>query len=286
MKNKIFKFCLVFLGTLIAALNFNLILLPNKIVTGGFSGISQIFYKLFNINPLFTIIIIASLNIFIIILKEKKISLIETLTNAYLFPILIFITSLIIKSFNINININDNVILVLFSAFLSGLSLSLVFKAGYEVDGSNMGPDRLKFRKNVSPGNTIFYTNILIVIISGIVFDFKKAIYGFIIIVLKSLIVDKLILGISDSKLFLIYTKKIKEMKKMILKEMNTGVTIFNVEGGYSKKKTKMIMCVVNTKDYYAFKKRALEIDSEAFITINDCFEAKGGIKKNKLPFN
>lgn len=284
MKNKIIKYVLVFLGTLIAAFNFNYILLPNNIVIGGFSGVAQIFNKLLDITPIFTILIITSLNIFIILTKEEKINLVEVIINAYLFPVLILFTGLFEKY--IHFNLHDNILLVLISAALTGISSALVFKAGFEVDGSNMGPNRLKLKKHASPGNSVFYTNIIIVLLSGLIFGFRKAIYGFIIIALKSIIIDRLILGISDSKLFLIYTKKIKEMKNMILKEMNTGVTIFNVEGGFSKKKTKMIMCVVNTKDYFAFKNRVLEIDENAFITINDCFEARGGIKKNKLPFN
>ena len=121
---------------------------------------------------------------------------------------------------------------------------------------------------------------------SGIFFGFRNSIYGLVILLIKNYLVERSLLGVSDSKLFFIYTKNIKELKQMIIKEMKTGVTILNVEGGFSNKKTKMIMCVVNTRDYYVFKKKILEIDKNAFIMINDCYETKGGIKKNKLPFN
>ena len=48
-------------------------------------------------------------------------------------------------------------------------------------------------------------------------------------------------LGISNSKMFYIRTKKIDEVQEFI-KEMNTGYTIVKADGAYSKKKYDMII--------------------------------------------
>ena len=166
---------------------------------------------------------------------------------------------------------------MLVTSILATISSTLSYISGYSLDGSYISSKILSDKKNISYGNAIIYSNIIIVLISGIVFNFQNAIYGFVIMVFKALIVEKLLLGISDSKLFFIYTKKIKEVKKMIIDDLDTGVTILNVEGGFTSKKTKMLMCVVNTRDYYAVKEKILEIDNNAFILINDCYETKGG---------
>ena len=52
-RNKIFNsivdFVYIIVGSLLIALGTNLFLLPNKMTTGGASGIATIFYHLFNI---------------------------------------------------------------------------------------------------------------------------------------------------------------------------------------------------------------------------------------------
>ena len=49
--------------------------------------------------------------------------------------------------------------------------------------------------------------------------------------------------------------------------------------------KSEMIMCVLNTKDYFLLKELVLDIDPHAFIVVNDCYDVNGGVKKKSLPF-
>lgn len=91
--------------------------------------------------------------------------------------------------------------------------------------------------------------------------------------------------GMSDSKLFYIYTKKVRKIKKLILEDFETGFTIIPSKGGYSKKSGYMLMCAISNRDYYEFKQKILEIDPNAFIIINKCYEVNGGVKRSNLPF-
>lgn len=46
-----------------------------------------------------------------------------------------------------------------------------------------------------------------------------------------------------------------------------------------------MIMCVVSNQDYYIFKEKILEIDPNAFLIINKCYEVNGGVKRANFHF-
>ena len=46
-----------------------------------------------------------------------------------------------------------------------------------------------------------------------------------------------------------------------------------------------MLMCAISNRDYYEFKQKILEIDPNAFIIINKCYEVNGGVKRSNLPF-
>ena len=128
----------------------------------------------------------------------------------------------------------------------------------------------------ISTGVASFITSIVVVVPGAFVFGINKAIYGIIIIIIISVLVDKIMLGISNSKMFYIRTKKLEEVQEFI-KEMNTGYTTIKADGAYSKKKYDMIMCVLPTKDYYRLKAGINEIDSEAFVVVTDAYEVFGG---------
>ena len=102
---------------------------------------------------------------------------------------------------------------------------------------------------------------------------------------MEQVVTNKITIGISDSKLFFVYTRKIDKVRDALVKEGTTGFTIIPTLGGYSHYKGEMLMCVVDTQDYYEFKQLVLSIDKNAFFVIDDCYEVNGGTKKQHLPF-
>ena len=111
----------------------------------------------------------------------------------------------------------------------------------------------------ISTGVASLITSIVVIVPGAFVFGLNKAIYGTIIVIIISILVDKIMLGISNSKMFYIRTKKAEEVQEFI-KEMNTGYTIVKADGAYSKKKYDMIMCVLPTKEYYISRCITLEL--------------------------
>ena len=117
----------------------------------------------------------------------------------------------------------------------------------------------------------------LIVLSSSFVFGPTKMMYAIIILYLISLMSDKVILGVSDSKAFYIITDEDEKVKQYILKYLNHGVTVFNARGGFAKEKQTVLMCVLPTKDYYRLKEGLREIDKNAFFVVTDAYQVFGG---------
>ena len=129
------------------------------------------------------------------------------------------------------------------------------------------------------------FANGVIILIGMIVFGFNKGVYSLIILICSTYFIDKIMFGLSDSKVFYIYTKKVRKVKSLIINDFQTGFTSIPSRGGYSSKNGFMIMCVVANRDYYLFKQKILEIDPQAFIIINNCYEVNGGVQRKSLPF-
>ncbi len=282
-RRRFIRAVLFLIGVFLVAVNYNMFLVPNNLVIGGVSGLAIILKKLIYIEPVMFIYFINTILLIIsfFILGWKKTS--KSVVGSLLFPLFVTLTAPLVAK--LNIQFESNIIMVLISGLMLGLGSGLIYKTGFTTGGTDIIGQILGDKKKVSFGTSILIINAIIVLCGGYFFGYEKVVYTIIILFLNSTIVDRILLGISDSKMFFIYTKKIEEIKKYIMDDIKTGVTILNIEGGYSEEKDKMLMCVVRTRDYFLFKETILEIDPRAFLVINDCYEVMGGVKKTNLPF-
>ena len=125
--------------------------------------------------------------------------------------------------------------------------------------------------------------SITVILIGGFTFGYTSIMYAIIIVSISTFMIDKVTLGISDSKMFIVQTRKPEEIKEFIMQVIQSGVTEYAVKGGYSSLKREMLMCVVPTEKYTYLKSAIKEIDKDAFIIVTDCYEVLGGTKRKKL---
>ncbi len=282
-KNRLIRFGLLAFGVFLCAFNFNLFLLPNNLVIGGMSGVAIIIKKIFNIDPVWFIYISSVfLAIFSLIFLGSEKTL-KTMVGMFLYPLFVIFTKPLASA--IDIHFGNVILTILVSGVIYGVGNGLIYKTGYTTGGSDVLGQIVEKYIKVSVGKSLFIINIFIILGGGLVFGFTKVLYAVIILYINTNIIDRILLGISDSKLFFIYTKKEQEIKEFITEKMATGVSIIDTEGGYTKKQNKMLMCVVSTVDYYMFKETLREIDPQVFIVINDCYEVMNGVKRHNLPF-
>lgn len=279
------RIVLLIFGIFLLALNYNLFLLPNHLVIGGTTGLSIVFESLFGWNP--TIFLYVSTGILMLVsflflgFKQTSASIIGSILYPF-FVTLTFPLSEILKNY---VQFDNVILLILAVSILFGCANGIIYKVGFDTGGSDIVMRILHKYCHMPEGKSAFATQIFIILFGGFVFGVSNFIYAILILVIYTSIVDKIIIGISDSKLFFIYTKKWEEVENYILNELHTGVTILETEGGYSKEKNNLLMCVVPNKDYFLFKEVVLQIDQKAFFVINDCYEVKGGLKRKNLPF-
>ena len=271
------------LGIFLLAMCYNLFLLPNNFITGGMNGLAIIFNKIFGLNP--TIFIYASRIILLIIsfifLGVKK--TMPTILGSLLYPLMVSFTAPI-ASYLINyINVNEYLIIVCITAVIYGASSALIYRTGFTTGGGDVIMQLIKKYFNVSTTTANFTYNFIILLFGLFVFGFENFIYAIIILVISNTIIDKITLGVSMSKVFFIYSKKLPEIKKIIINEYDSGVTILETKQEYLHKKGEILMVAVSNFDCYHLRNRILEIDPNAFFVINDCYEVNGGKKKERF---
>lgn len=269
IKRYVYSFVAIFL----LAVSYNLFILPNNLVFGGVSGVAVMLKNV--IEPSLFIFLVNAILLVISLLVLGKQKTVGTIIGVIIYPLFIKLTS------NIgDIIIFENIDLLLtalFAGFLSGAASGTILKYGFSTGGSDVAAQILSKVFKMPTGKAYMIIDGLIIIFGGIYLGLMRVMYAIIILYIHSLLVDKIILGISNNKAFYIITNKEAEVKKFILDNLNHGVTILNAKGGYDGYKANVLLCVVPARHYFKLKEGISSIDDQAFLVVTDAYEVKGG---------
>ena len=273
-KDRIKRYSEFVLGLMILSIAFNVFILPNNIVYG-MSGIGVIFKRVFDIDPSIVILIGNMLLLILSFLCLGKNKTTNTIVGAILYPVFTKISVPFCQL--INVGTNDVLLLTIFGATLTGFGIGLIFKSGYTTGGTDILNQIFQRYFKVSLGSAMIVTDGIIILGGVFVFGWANVMYSLISLYIISLMTDKVVLGISQSKAFYIVTESPNDVKEFILNNISHGVTVLDARGGYSNEKEKMLLCVVPTSMYFRLKEGIHYIDENAFFVVTDAYETSGG---------
>ena len=273
-KDRLVRYSQFILGVLLIAIAYNLFILPTNIVYG-VGGIGVILKKIYNIDPSLVIFISSILLLIVSYFALGKESTAKTVVGSLLYPIFVKLTEWVINY--VSFSNLEPLVIVLFGAVLTGFGLGLIFKAGFTTGGTDILNAIVSKYGKMSMGSSMYLTDGIIILISLFIFGFETFIYSIISLYIISLMTDKVVLGISNSKAFYIITEHETSIKKFLVQRLKHGVTVLDGRGGYTGNHQKVIMCIVPTKEYFLVKEAIHEIDPLAFYIVTDAYEVFGG---------
>ena len=167
-------------------------------------------------------------------------------------------------------------LLVLFAGVLSGIANGLMYKSGYTRGGLPVISQVLYEKLKISIAKSSMLINMTVVLVGAFFFGTTNALYAIIFLYINNIVMDKVLLGISNNKAFYIVTEKEEEVKEYIINNLNHTITIFNVTGGFSEKKGKVILTVIPSREYYYMTEGIKQIDKNAFFVVTDAYQVEG----------
>lgn len=272
---KIKRIMMVVLGTFLCAIAFNIFMVPYNILSGGVSGISIIIDKIYPINKSIFILISSIVLLILNYLCLGKQSTFRSALGSIMFPIFVSLTESVIVTNHLYIS--DMLLSSVFGGILTGIGLGLVYKEGYTTGGTDIVINIISHYLHLSIGTTRIFVEGTILLVGTFIFGFDILMYSIITVYLSSIIVDRVILGISQSKAFYIITKKQDEVSEYIMNTLGHGVTILEGIGAFSKKEQDVLLTVIPTNVYYKLKEGLRLIDKDAFFVVCDSYEVGGG---------
>lgn len=261
-----------FLGCIISSIGIACFLLPNKLSSGGFSGIATIIYYFFKF-PIGTSIIILNIPLFLIsYFKLGRRFLLKTFLSTLFFSFCLNIFSLV------NFKINDYFLASIYGGILIGIGMALIFKAKSSTGGSDLIAHLInEFNPKFRLGNLLNLLDYIIIILNLLFFkNMEIGLYSVIAIFISGKMIDLVFEGINFSKVMYIISEKYDELAVAINDEFELGATEIYGRGMYTKKNKNIIMCVTKITEVANIKEKVKEIDKNAFIIISDAREVYG----------
>lgn len=271
-KNRLSRYIMLLSGCLIVAFAFNLFFLRYDIVCFGVSGISIVLAN-FGVNPSMFILLA---NIFLMIISYFFLGVEDVknqLVGALIYPIFVELTLKITNL--IDFGEIEFIVIAIMGGVLAGIGYGLIYKSGFSTGGTDvLGSLICKYSK-ISMGNAMMFVNVAIIVLGKIVFSWKIVMYAIVVAYLISIVTDRILLGISNSKAFYIVVDKNKDdlVRDFLTSLPGVGSTIIDASGGYSNDKQTLILVVAPTKMYFVIKEGLREIDKNIFYLVCDSYE-------------
>ena len=282
-KNLFIRFSFFLFACFIYALAYDLFYVPNDIVVGGMSGLAIIVKQLTGMSTTTFLYLTTAIILIISYIFLGKGDVINTLIGSVTFTVLVSLTEPLVKL--INIEFNNMFVVILVSSIMRGISNGIIFRTGFNTGGSDVIAEVVNKYFKLSVGKCNHIVNAIIIIIGTLTFGLTKTIYSVIILTISSNLIDVVMLGVNDSKMCYIKSKKWKKLKKIIINDYHIGVTEIGSKGGIFNKEDPTLFVIVPFDLYYGFKHSIITEDENAFIVVHDCYTVKGGYKKKFLPF-
>ncbi|MFS0874801.1 YitT family protein [Solibacillus isronensis] len=268
---------IVIIGGLIAAYGLEAVLIPNNVSDGGITGISIVISQL---TPVSLGLLIALLNIPFIYLGYKQIG------KTFAINSVIGIASLAIGTSLMHhvptIIAGDALLITVVGGIILGIGMGLALRNGGALDGIDMLAVLLSRKLPFGTSDLILFLNFFVFIVVSFVFGFKGALLSAIAYYIASKVILIVEEGLSGSKTYKIITKEPVQMVETIRDRLGRSATFSTVYGAYSHQEFQEITCVINRMEESKIKGIIREIDPNAFVTVYEVVEVKGGSFKKQ----
>lgn len=265
----------VLFGSAVVGLSFNLFLLPNKIASGGVSGISTLLKWAAGFEPSY---VQWALNIPLFLLGVWLLGdrlgywqyALKTLTGTLFLAFVVYLTA------DVQPATNEPLLGALFGGLGIGLGLGIVFRGRASTGGTDLAAQIVHKYTGASLGGSVAVIDGMIVLSSALIFGIEEALYALIGMYLTGKTVDVVQVGFGRTKMALIITNRGEALRPKILQELDRGMTQISAVGGYTSDERPIFMCVVSQNEVAKLKRLIREIDPRAFVIVTNASEVLG----------
>lgn len=272
-------------GALMVAFAYVLFQLPYNLAAGGVSGLGVIVNHLIGFSPgLF--FLLANIPLFVLgffalgrwdfLISSSLAVLVFSLSTEF------FMRSMpaVLGEFPVT---EDKLLATIFAGLLTGIGSGIIYRNGGTIGGTSIIARIIYKRSGYPMSQSCLYVDVGIILFAGFIFSWETALLAFLALLLSGMAADYALEGVSQMRTLMIVTKKPEPLRYAIIHEMRRGVSIWQVQGGFSGSESSLLYCTILRSRVYDAKYIINRLDPDAFTVVGVSQQTWGGYSPRKI---
>lgn len=267
------KAALIVVGTFILCVSVQMFIIPFDILSGGVAGIAVALQPFTHLDKTLSanILTLAMLVIGSVILGKEF--FITTVFSSVLYPVFnsILAKTLVIPQI-------EPLLASFYGGLLGGIGVGMVMRAGASTGGMDVPPLVINKLTGIRVSLLVLITDGLTVLLGYFAYGIEAVLVGLISVFITSYAINR-VLSIGEgsvAKSVQIISDQWEAIVAEIQAELNRGVTLMEGQGGWSRTARKVVLCVVNQKQYPSLLEIVNRHDPAAFVITTDATDMHG----------
>src|SRR5690625_1442342 len=261
--------------------------MQNHLGEGGFTGITLLFYFIWDCDPAITNIVLHIPLFFISWHLLGRTTFLYTLVVT--FSVSVFLSIFQVHQFRVNLQA-DMTLAALFAGVFIGAGLGIIFRYGGTTGGVDIIARIVKKYVGWSLGRTMSMFDFVVIATSIFTYlHLVEGMYTLVVVYIGARLIDFIQEGAYSARGATIISKQNNIIATAINKEMDRGVTVLSGHGHYSGEKQNVLYCIVGKNEIVKLKSIIDEVDPHAFVALSTVHEVMGEgftLNEEKQPLN
>ncbi len=262
----------IIVGTLLIAIATNGVLIPNKLLSGGISGIATLLHFEFGFK-LSVMVLLLNIPLFILgFIFLKKTYLTYSLFGMLMLSFWLEVTSSLVIT-------EGNVLsTIVVAGFIHGLGTGIIFRSDASTGGTDIIAKIVNQKFSINMATVTLSLNAIIIVLSIYFFNLDIAVLTISTMFVSSQFTNFVVDGINRKRTLYIITDKVhaQELSNHLLQELHRGVTMIPAIGAYTSESKYILFTTVGIREVAKAKQAVLTIDSKAFMTVTETSQVIG----------
>lgn len=279
MKKQIKEYIIITIGFLIVAFGSELFLVPNKISGGGVMGIAIVVRNMLgsSFKQLSVGVLMLIMNGVLFIVAFATIGAKFAWKTVYASIGLSVSMWIIEKAAPNGISVTNNLMLAtIFGTLISGGGMGIVFNHDASTGGTDIIAKMVNKFLHIDIGKSLLLVDFSITFFSGIELGADIGMYSLLSVLINGFVIDSVIEGFNVCKQVMIISSEGDIINEFIIQKIDRSCTVLEGKGGYTRKKVSILYAVMNRNELIKLREFIKDVDSQAFITVNDVREVLG----------
>lgn len=262
--------CLIVVGSALCACAINGILIPNRYLAGGVSGLSLFIFYLVPALPVGVTNFLLNIPLFVIgwVFVGRRFFF-YSLAGMVIFSAALLIP---VPPFPIH----DPLLTALTAGIISGIGSGIILKSLGSGGGLDILSVILLKRFSIRIGTTVMAFNCALMAACLFRFNLDTVLYALVYLFVTSQLVNVVVTGLNQRKSVMVVSPQWQEIAHDIMETMQRGVTLVEGQGGYTGTELKVLYSVITFPELSRFKELVRQRDPNAFVVVSETLEVMG----------